>query len=471
MVSPDFTSVLLGGSPFLIIILWLLGFYLQIVPVAVICIYPFRGQFKCSNRLFYTIIALTILLTSIIWAVMVAREYLLGGGQFSEYLGISDFVFILSLLLLMVIYLVGINAKTIYKLFIFLLGMNYGFAIEITNRVINYFTNVYQNGEILYTFNDIIHYLILNGILIIPLLKLMDRFRECFEAEISPKIWKTLTVIELGIIIFLMVFYELPYVTDLDPTYTLYIFISALFFFVFLLYYWIFTVIREERINERNQAKWEFLAKSYKLESQYLTEIRKVRHEIRHHLFAIQLYLRDKDYAAAEEYLNELTDFESTLSVKIFGADNLLNLLLSDYDKRMKEMGIEFKPDIAVANKIGMEDVDLIELISNLLDNAIEAVDKRSDNRIVELTIKQNQNFLVIECDNTYKKESVIRSGNQFISNKQNTFMEKHGIGIGVMKDVTRKYNGFIEFDADNRLFKVLINLCTPGNDLDFLGT
>lgn len=97
-------------------------------------------------------------------------------------------------------------------------------------------------------------------------------------------------------------------------------------------------------------------------------------------------------------------------------------------------MSIDVLPDITFAE---LPSADIISILSNLLDNAIEACLARDNSRVVQLTItkKNENNFYVIIVKNTYDKAPVLRDG-QFVSTKTDTKL--HGIGTKSIRHAWR---------------------------------
>ena len=75
------------------------------------------------------------------------------------------------------------------------------------------------------------------------------------------------------------------------------------------------------------------------------------------------------------------------------------------------EMGFE-KPDV--------EDIDLISIISNLIDNAIEAASKCDDGNVnIKLYKANDGRFTTIQVTNNYIEKPLEKDG-EFISKKKN---------------------------------------------------
>lgn len=102
-----------------------------------------------------------------------------------------------------------------------------------------------------------------------------------------------------------------------------------------------------------------------------------------------------------------------------------------------------------------MSDGDIYSLFGNILDNAIEAVEKiEEDKRYITITLKRHGNFILILSDNYYDG-NIKKEGKNFISIKENKI--KHGFGLKSVSRIVDKYNGELQIETENNLFKVSI--------------
>ena len=128
-------------------------------------------------------------------------------------------------------------------------------------------------------------------------------------------------------------------------------------------------------------------------------------------------------------------------------ADTLVNLKRSVAEKHH----IAFMVHGTLPQKLVVENMDLSNILGNLLDNALEASLKEQDGYI-ELTMKQEKNFLIInvrnKCIDALEKEIDK-------STKENPAF--HGIGLKSVKRAIKKYDGQINIEQTPQEFIVNI--------------
>ena len=103
-----------------------------------------------------------------------------------------------------------------------------------------------------------------------------------------------------------------------------------------------------------------------------------------------------------------------------------------------------------------IQDLDLILIVGNLLDNAIEAAEKVEKNKYVicKMYMGNEGHLLVMEFYNSYVLP-LIKERERYISTKRNS--ENHGIGLHTVEKLVEKYGGVMRIEAGEEEFSVKI--------------
>lgn len=161
-------------------------------------------------------------------------------------------------------------------------------------------------------------------------------------------------------------------------------------------------------------------------------------HDTTHYMKAIRILLDDGHADKALALISELDTKLDTTILTRYSKNDILNAILTEKSDLAQskniQISIDVLPDITFAE---LPSADIISILSNLLDNAIEACLARDNSRVVQLTItkKNENNFYVIIVKNTYDKAPVLRDG-QFVSTKTDTKL--HGIGTKSIRHAWR---------------------------------
>lgn len=101
-----------------------------------------------------------------------------------------------------------------------------------------------------------------------------------------------------------------------------------------------------------------------------------------------------------------------------------------------------------------LEELDMISIVGNLLDNALEAAEKTKDGRYVEcrMYMGNEEHFLVMEFCNGYVVP-LLKDKDRYISTKRDA--DSHGIGLHTVGKLVKKYAGIMRVEAGEREFSV----------------
>ena len=101
-----------------------------------------------------------------------------------------------------------------------------------------------------------------------------------------------------------------------------------------------------------------------------------------------------------------------------------------------------------------MAEYDIFYVLGNLLDNAIEAVEKcDADNRYINVKMMNKNNMFQLYIENSYIIEPH-KKGKRFISTKENEKSE-HGWGIENVKEIVERYKGMLDISYQNQRFQI----------------
>ncbi len=189
-----------------------------------------------------------------------------------------------------------------------------------------------------------------------------------------------------------------------------------------------------------------------------------MRHEIKHHLNAVALYIKQRKYQEAENYINSVTESINDLTIINYTPNPLINSILTEYKIKAKKLEIKVNYDIVVPEHINMEDTDICRLITNIFDNALEACTffKYGD-RFINFKIHRKGEFLFLSCENSCNTSKIKYSGDNIISTKNDP--QNHGYGLKIIKEIAEKYNGTFIAKTNINSFTTIVNMCLFNNN------
>lgn len=114
-------------------------------------------------------------------------------------------------------------------------------------------------------------------------------------------------------------------------------------------------------------------------------QIRSMRHDIYHHLNAINLLLKEGNTQAASEYSAQLLPMQQYISHLSECRNPTVDAFLYSRIREAGSLGITVDAEVAMPADLAISNTDLIVLFGNIMDNAIEAC-QHMDNATIKLT-------------------------------------------------------------------------------------
>lgn len=175
-------------------------------------------------------------------------------------------------------------------------------------------------------------------------------------------------------------------------------------------------------------------------------------HDEKNHLSVIKSLA---DNPEVSDYIDKIYGEISHHSM--FGNTNnkMLDLMINKYQYMCRAENIDFYVQCKTANLNYIENSDLITMLSNMLDNSVEAV-KASKEKRIDLTINKANGFDIITCTNSCDKKPQ-SIGKMLKTTKTDDGF--HGLGVNSIKRIVKKYNGDFEwsYNENTKEFAVYI--------------
>lgn len=176
----------------------------------------------------------------------------------------------------------------------------------------------------------------------------------------------------------------------------------------------------------------------------------RIRHDWRQHIITIMGYVENKDLPGLENYLVDykdkylLPDSEAVCDIPS------LNMLFQYYQHEAKEKGILFTIHNVLLKECGISDPELTVLFGNLLENAIEACEKvTDDSKYICFKAIRKDNKIILLCENSF--DGLLNKNKNKITSRKDT----GGIGVSSIEGIVEKYHGQMKIETADRVFKI----------------
>ena len=173
-------------------------------------------------------------------------------------------------------------------------------------------------------------------------------------------------------------------------------------------------------------------------------EMRKTRHDIRHHNMVIAEFAKNGDTEKILQYIDEYDEKARKNAFVRYCINDVVNAIVSSYVPIFDKDGIKFECECDVPKETAISDTDYVSLVSNILENALHGCKESGvENPVCNFQIKCKNDKLAIQCDNSCKDNIMIDNG----------ILRMRGTGIASMIAVLDKYGGEIKYAKnDNTL-------------------
>lgn len=187
--------------------------------------------------------------------------------------------------------------------------------------------------------------------------------------------------------------------------------------------------------------------------------IKSIRHDMKLHLYTIKGYSAKiqadeiADYASG--LLSDIDESEMYCETGNIALDSIINMKLA----KAKENNIKTEMRLLVPSDINVEVTDIVIILGNLLDNALDAL-AMVENKVLKLHIELSKGTLFIKIDNSFDGVVNHTSDNgtaSRITTRKNG--GSHGYGLKNVENSVNKYNGQLDISYDDNIFSVTIIL------------
>lgn len=207
-----------------------------------------------------------------------------------------------------------------------------------------------------------------------------------------------------------------------------------------------------DKLVEKRVASFqnELMQKYYDEVENMYTKMRGWRHDYRHHIQAMKVHMANGEYEETEKYLDmlddDLTNVETVIKTGNRMADAILNSKLSIAIQK----NITVKAEAKIPVSLTVSELDLCIVLSNLLDNAIEACEILPvEKRLIRVYMEMKGTYLYLSVMNTAAGKKKEKISKRYQSTKESG----HGFGLTRIDAIVEKYDGYLSRASEDEAF------------------
>lgn len=180
---------------------------------------------------------------------------------------------------------------------------------------------------------------------------------------------------------------------------------------------------------------------------------RKVKHDMNAHILAMSTMLKNKQYKELDNYFLELRTLLDDSKVEKYTGLAAVDSIISEcyYNAREKNVVCAWEGKLNSEGKLTV--FELCVLFSNLLKNALEAIEQSEGERKIDVRVGYIGDNIAISIGNSCNPD--INTVERPKSKKIDKIL--HGLGLRNVEEIIDKYNGTIKYSGQAGWFQVNI--------------
>lgn len=283
------------------------------------------------------------------------------------------------------------------------------------------------------------------------------------DLNISLNYWIKMDLI-IGFCLFIMEFLMAISSTlqDENPQYSVQIVrISICFLILTILIIYIFGEIclyyQKEQQRYALELKNTALERQLAFQEASASDLKQIRHDIKNNLASISYLLKENHIEESVKYINAISStLEVTKSI-IHSGNKYIDSILNYEITLCKRNNFDIQFEVDNIPELNISPTDLSSVISNILNNAIEANLKlKESERYISLKMFCFKNYLSIIATNPYDHNLIKVDG---VLTTDKTDRNYHGYGLKSVDSSVKKYGGSFKYSYENNVFTVMIIL------------
>ncbi len=208
------------------------------------------------------------------------------------------------------------------------------------------------------------------------------------------------------------------------------------------------SVLLAER-NRQSHKRFEEIKERYE-------RIRKKEHEFENQMMAVFALAEKQDYEGIKKISDKYIHSGYALEYGFDTNHPVVNVIFNERYYSALDRGMLIVYKFNDLSKLPLDEAEVSIVLSNLLDNAMEACEKCETDKIIYVNFFVKEYDVLLKVENPFITEMRKENG-RLLSTKQDDI--PHGFGIENIREIVDRHDGIYSVKYSDHIFKVIIDI------------
>jgi sensor histidine kinase YesM len=186
------------------------------------------------------------------------------------------------------------------------------------------------------------------------------------------------------------------------------------------------------------------------LMAETMEETKSYKHDIKNHLSTANNFIKSNNFKEASEYLSKLIGEVNNNAIYSETGNIAFDSIVNYKLRNANDNNVDVQVKVVLPSNLNIDVVDVITIMGNLLDNAVNAT-MQTEQKSISLNLYYDKGRVFIKIENTFNGDIRLKD-NEIVSLSANP---EHGYGLKNVKKSVDKYNGLLDISYTDTLFTV----------------
>ncbi|MDE7362378.1 MAG: GHKL domain-containing protein [Oscillospiraceae bacterium] len=246
-------------------------------------------------------------------------------------------------------------------------------------------------------------------------------------------------------------------ITVSEDQLTTWLIFSVIILFAILFFYLNRQYEIEKTIAQLEKDRNALLERDYQTLRDTYAANAKLFHDFHNHIDILHRYLSKGGTAEAISYLEDLQSPMQAITQTVWVGDEAVDYLINSKIAFAASRQVRVSTNIEFPRHTNIHSVDLVAILGNLLDNALDATENAEESlRFINLTIRRINDMLIIKVENGCSVAPTVADGDLQTSKTDKAL---HGWGLKSVRTAAEHYDGTVETEYSNHTFRAVVTL------------